>query len=1405
MLRVLGPLELEGPDGPMPLGGPVPRRILCALLVRPGAVVPVATLLDAAWGDDPPASAERTLISHITRLREALGRVGGTAAPRLERRDGGYRLVLAPDAVDSLRFEQALLDAKKLPPAQAAAALREALAAWRGPAPFADLQDTAYPAAEAARLTELRGSAGEALVAAILDARDAVTAVAEAEARLHDDPYRERLWELLMLALYRQGRQGDALAAYQRAREELSEELGVDPGPGLRELESRLLAQDPGLLVTSTQARQPCPYKGLARYDTADADLFVGRERLVEELVARLVDERLLVVVGPSGAGKSSLVRAGLVAALAGGALPGSDAWRVTVVLPGTDPLGVVNAALRDRPSLVVIDQAEEALLADDGAWLSPFGDRVLAAVGDETRVVLVLRADFFGLLAGHPVLARRAGPATVLVGPPDEQELRRIVTEPAALVGLRVEPSLADLVVAEVRERPGALPVLSTALVRTWEHRDGDTLSVAAYRAGGGVEAALQRVGEEAWAAFDDDAEQAACRRLLLRLAMNENGSWVRRWARRADVVRPDDPAAAAALAVLTARRLVVARADDLGIAHEALLTGWPRLHGWLEDGRTRADVRERLGVTAAAWDQADHDPAELYRGTRLQAALDLAAATPEDLTPLERDFLTQSAAEAERQLAEQRARADREARGRRRARLVAGVLAVTLTFAASAGGYAVFQQRQAVRAAATADAGRLGALARAGGAYDRAVLLAAQAVKLDPSPATESDLFATLLRGDAVVGTMRTASRTQAIAFNADSQSIVGVAASGDVIRWPAEGGPGVLLAHLAQPPGLPAFNGVADVGAQIEVAAEGRIVVGVTEGLTDSRLQLLDADGSRVLQQVPADLSIGWALAPDRKVVVAAAGSIESPSTYVLIWRLGAAEPVRLVPVRDKPIRIAMCGADIACVLTDRELVRIRLADATVERRLPLPRNMVDSEHQELAERLVGNPDGQTLAIVGLDGRLRVLDARTGRLVREFTGITRDLHALAFSPDGSRIVAADYETVLIWHTDGRGLPERHDVHGGRVLSASWSADGNTLATIGRDGGVVTLDTTGRRRVGALLTDALHARTTTFWPTESAFVVGQVDGHVLFVDPTSGRIAPAEVQPHGPNAVDTARAGRSGSLLVTADYRGGTAVWDLPSHEFLGSVPLPEASGAWADTWVSPDGRLAATLRNADGPIIFDPLTRQVVRQLPPLPPPETAELVGVQGWTADGRSILITRQLTSTTSDLLVVDATSGEVTLQVPTGAAVPAEAAADPTGRYIAVGTSTGTLLIMDAEDGHTLAPPLHANDGPVKNVSISPDGRYIATAGQPPRLTLWDTRTFRQVGVPLPLDVNAVDARARFAPDGRLVVTSGAVLRAFTIEPAQWLARACRVAGRTLTQEEFEEVLPGRPYEPACA
>jgi DNA-binding SARP family transcriptional activator/WD40 repeat protein len=1267
-----------------------------------------------------PPSAERTLISHVTRLRAALGRVGAA----VERRHEGYRLVVEPKSIDAVRLERAVGDAGAVAAVDAVAVLREALALWREPGPFADLLDTAYPAAEVARLVELHGSAVEALVDAYLAAGDpaAAAAAAEAEAWLEDIPFRERLWELLVVALYRQGRQADALEAYRRAQVRLRDELGVDPGPRLQRLEAQVLAQDPGLLVVGSRTRRPCPYRGLVRYEAGDADLFVGRERLVDELVARLVDEKLLVVVGPSGAGKSSLVRAGLVPALSGGALPGSAAWSVEVVQPGALPLEVLSAALVERPDVLIVDQAEEALLAGDGSCVGAFGDRVLAAVDAGTQVVLVVRADFFGLLSAHSTLARRAGPATVLVGPPDERELRRIVTEPAARVGLRVEPALTDLIVAEVRDRPGVLPVLSTALVRTWEHRDGDQLSVGSYRTGGGVAAALQRVGEEAWAALEDDGQRSACRRLLLRLAADEDGSWVRRRARRGELVRPDDPAAAAALAVLTEHRLVVARADDLGIAHEALLTGWPRLHGWLEEGRSRAAVREHLATAAAGWEGAGRDPAELYRGTRLQAALDTAATSPEDLTPLERSFLTASADEADRQLADQRARADREARGRRRARLVAAGLAVALAFAASAGVYALSKQRQAdsrqrqaQQAALAADASRVGALARAGGDYDRSLLLAAQAVKLNPSPTTESDLFATLLHGDAVVADLRAPQPILSAAFSVDGSAVFALDIAADLLRWSTRGRPVQTLLHLGHQTN------------KIAVATGGRLVVSYWSDSSIPTLGVLDPSGARFLARIPNvhPNSLGeggFALAHDRQHVVFIPYGEDAQPSVVGIWRIGApTAAIRQVNVGGTVVQVAACGPATACAFTDGgHIVRIRLSDATVEGRITLPPDALDS--------FTGSPDGRMLAIARPDGVIRLVDANTGTMLRELGGAFRDPRPLAFSPDGREVVAGDFDTLLVWRTDRGGLPERHDVFGGRITFATWSGDGSTLAAGGLGGTAVLLDRTGRRRVGAVVTRALGDDTSTLWAVPGAIVAGQVGGKVAFVDPATGAVHPVDGPVRGPlpqqwmHGIESARAARNGKTVVTTNFAGDTAVWDVESRRLLGTVDLPRSHGPHLpDAWVSPDGRLAATIRDISGPIVFDPVTRSVLRHLLPLPGDEaTAFNIAVEGWTPDGQSILVTRQLSTTYCDLLVVDATTGTVKLRVGTGRAWAAEAAEDPTARFIALAMNDRTLRVLDAKDGHPLAPPQPANDGELNNVSISPDGRYIATSGEPP-------------------------------------------------------------------------------------
>jgi serine/threonine-protein kinase len=245
--RILGPLEVVGEEGPLRLGGHKPRAVLAHLLVRANRVVPAEVLIDELWGEELPEDARNALQTHVSRLRSVVGE------GRIESRSSGYVLLVEAGELDAGRFEALVADARAdlaEDPAAAAGLLREALALWRGPA-LSDLGDEPSLAGEIARLEELRLAAVEDRLSAELALGQHSRLVGELEALAREHPLRERVWGDLMLALYRSGRQADALEAYGRARAVLAEELGIDPSRRLQRLHEQILAQDPTLSVVS--------------------------------------------------------------------------------------------------------------------------------------------------------------------------------------------------------------------------------------------------------------------------------------------------------------------------------------------------------------------------------------------------------------------------------------------------------------------------------------------------------------------------------------------------------------------------------------------------------------------------------------------------------------------------------------------------------------------------------------------------------------------------------------------------------------------------------------------------------------------------------------------------------------------------------------------------------------------------------------------------------------------------------------------------------------------------------------------------------------------------------------------------------------------------------------------------
>jgi DNA-binding SARP family transcriptional activator len=277
--RILGPLEAREDGVVLALGGARQRALLAVLLLRANEVVSIEGLIDALW-EDPPARATKAVQVYVSRLRKALGGSVPTSRPR------GYVLELEPEQFDLARFQQLLEEARRDPPG-AADKLKEALSLWRGPA-LAEFASEPFARVERLRLEELRLEALEERIDAELALGRHASVAGELETLVASEPLRERLRGQLMLALYRCGRQAEALAAFRQGRSKLVEELGIEPGRRLRELEQAILRQDPALESSASRTAAPAPARAPAHGDAVALQATAEERKVVTVLFADL-------------------------------------------------------------------------------------------------------------------------------------------------------------------------------------------------------------------------------------------------------------------------------------------------------------------------------------------------------------------------------------------------------------------------------------------------------------------------------------------------------------------------------------------------------------------------------------------------------------------------------------------------------------------------------------------------------------------------------------------------------------------------------------------------------------------------------------------------------------------------------------------------------------------------------------------------------------------------------------------------------------------------------------------------------------------------------------------------------------------------------------------------------------
>jgi basic membrane lipoprotein Med (substrate-binding protein (PBP1-ABC) superfamily)/DNA-binding SARP family transcriptional activator len=689
--RILGSLDARSNGRVADLGPPKQRAVLAVLLLHAGEIVPSDRLIELVWGDDPPRTAAHSIQIYVSGLRSALEGIGGeilTTPP-------GYTLSADPESIDGVRFERLVTaGAGKPDPERRAAMLREALELWQG-APLADFAYAEFAHEPARRLEALRLDAVEALAAAELACKRPREALSLVEAAIREDPLRERLRELQILALYRSGRHPDALRAYQEFHRLLGDELGLVPSPALQRLNERVLLHDPSLAPEPPVAPEAVrnPYKGLRPFAEEDAGDFFGRDRLVAEILGRLrTGARLVALVGPSGCGKSSVLSAGLIPALR------EQGWTIATMTPGEDPLARLEGALGTAapgPLLVAIDQFEELFTLGDEPTAATVLQAVAGAVGDAgspVTVVLTLRADFYDRPLLYPEFAEVLTAGVVNVVPMAADELETAVLDPARLVGIDVEPALLAALVADTTDQRGALPLMQYALTELFDRRRGPALTLEGYRATGGLRALVSRRSEESFVVLDTDQQRAALQVFLRLVNLEEDGRPARRRAPLRELTALDvDPVTLSiVLEEFDRHRLLAFDRDPatggavVEVAHEALLWEWERLAGWCE--AYREDLRRHRSLAAAAgeWEAMDRDPDYLITGTRLAEYEAWSRRTTLRLTSSERAFLDSAldrrrAAEA----TEEERRAQQRRLERRAARRLWALAAAALVLA--------------------------------------------------------------------------------------------------------------------------------------------------------------------------------------------------------------------------------------------------------------------------------------------------------------------------------------------------------------------------------------------------------------------------------------------------------------------------------------------------------------------------------------------------------------------------------------------------------------------------------------------------------------------------------------------------------------------------------------------------
>jgi WD40 repeat protein len=1163
----------------------------------------------------------------------------------------------------------------------------------------------------------------------------------------------------------------------------------------------------------------------------SDAGDFFGREALTQQLLGRMTEEVemscFLAVVGPSGSGKSSVVRAGVVPALRGRGSPGPDGRPVIYVVPGAHPLEEVEAALlrvavnppatlleqlrqdergllraakrtlpgqdgdgaRDTNGLVlVVDQFEELFtLVHDEAERTFFLRSLYTAVSDPRSpltVIATLRADFFDrplLYADSGEMVRRR---TEVILPLTPDELERAIVQPAARVGVALELDLLATILRDVSEQPGTLPLLQYALMELFERREGGLMTLAAYRATGGVARAISQRAESIYVSLNP-IEQEEARQLFLRLVnLGEGVEDTRRRVLRSEIATAarDEEALERVLELFGNHRLLSFDGDaatgrpTVEMAHEALLQVWPRLREWLDASRESLRVQRRLITAVGEWIGAGRDPSFLAgSGVRLAQfeALASEAGTPQGvaLNEDERSYLAASIDERDRHEREQEERQQRElelarssARAQRsaavRLRYLAGALVLLAGVAVGLLLITLDRQRQAeanlTHTAALRLAAEANTLLQTHGDPELASLLTIRSLNLAYNPQGDIDLAqAEMLQ----LPTQR---------YTLPS-SLMDLAVSPDG-KWAASANFRRIATILDIQTGqtLRQLTGHEGPLSSVAFSPDGKYLL---TGSFDKTARLWDAHTGAQIRvfRGHTDLVNGVAFSPDGLRILT--GSSDGTA---VIWDATTGDQLITLKGHDGAVNRIAFSPDGKTVLTSGQNKTARLWDAQSGKQL-----QVYAGHNDNIFSVIFSPDGKQVLTGSDDGTARLWDAASGKESQRFDAKGGGVLGIAFSPDGSRVLVGTADKVArLWDAQSGALISSYYGHADLVNGAAFTPDGEWLLTGSVDATIRRWKADPSPELPVIHEPSGGLLSAIYSPDGSKIATGSDSGDVRIWDAGTGKQSTPLAQLRGAvgglvfssdgKSIYATGAGDDGFAVQLMNVQDGQVVRLFRGH-----------TAQITSLAVSPDGKFLLTGSLDDSAGLWDTATGTRVRRL------EQPDQVTGVAFSPDGKYLL------TGSPDMIVRlwDAASGSL-IRSYTGAQGAINSVVfSADGKHFLTGENGSTGILWGVDSGKpelTLA----GQEGGITSVAFSPDGKYLLTGGADMTVRMWDARTGQEVR--RFAGHSDVVSSVAFSPDGSKVLTAGVdgVARVWNVDYGQTIRSLCGRLKRDLTDEE---------------